>query len=74
MSFLNRILKLILDFFRSFNDTPQPVVASPRVTKTNLNKLTKAELADKGSELGISVNLRDKKNAIVNEVYTAQKK
>jgi len=76
MSFLNRILDFFRSLFAELNETPQPVttavVGQTKVTKTNLKKLTKAELADKGSELGVSVNLRDKKDTIINQVYKAQ--
>lgn len=44
-----------------------------KITKASLNKLTKAQLEDKGREFGIEVDRRKKKDAIVAEVLKASK-
>lgn len=42
-------------------------------TKASLNKLTKAQLEEKGREIGIELDKRKKKAELVNEVFTALK-
>ena len=50
-----------------------PVVKKPtKMSKARLNALTKAQLEEKGKELGIEVDKRVLKSKIVNEVYKAQ--
>ena len=43
-----------------------------KISKANLNKLTKVQLEEKGRELGIEVDKRLLKSKIVNDVYKAQ--
>ena len=45
---------------------------TPKLTKARLTALTKAQLVEKGNELGIKVNTREVKSKIVNQVYKAQ--
>ena len=50
-------------------------VQEPKVTKLSkarLTALTKAQLVEKGKELGVKVNAREVKSKIVNQVYKAQ--
>ena len=50
-------------------------VQEPTVTKLSkarLTALTKAQLVEKGKELGAKVNAREVKSKIVNQVYKAQ--
>ena len=50
-------------------------VQEPTVTKLSkarLTALTKAQLVEKGNELGVKVNTREVKSKIVNQVYKAQ--
>jgi len=50
-------------------------VQEPTVTKLSkarLTALTKAQLVEKGKELGVKVNSREVKSKIVNQVYKAQ--
>lgn len=50
-------------------------VQEPTVTKLSkarLTALTKAQLVEKGKELGVKVNAREVKSKIVNQVYKAQ--
>ena len=47
---------------------PKPV----KLSKARLNALTKAQLVEKGTELGVKVNSREVKSKIVNQVYKAQ--
>ena len=44
-----------------------------KITKASLNKLTKAQLEEKGREFGIEVDRRKKKDTIVAEVLKASK-
>lgn len=44
-----------------------------KTTKAQLNKLTKAQLEEKGREIGIELDKRKKKADLVNEVFTALK-
>lgn len=57
---------------------PKPAVKAEKpvakITKAALNKLTKAQLEEKGREFGIEVDRRKKKDAIVAEVLKATKK
>ena len=43
-----------------------------KLSKARLNALTKAQLVEKGTELGVKVNSREVKSKIVNQVYKAQ--
>ena len=61
--------------YRSTTDN-EPVVETPTVnklSKARLTALTKAQLEEKGKELGIDVDRRLVKAKIVNQVYKAQK-
>jgi len=51
-----------------------PVVEtkSVKLSKARLTALTKAQLVEKGNELGVKVNSREVKSKIVNQVYKAQ--
>ena len=72
MDFLKRIWNAICEFF---NDTPvveEAPSATPKISKAKLGKLTKAQLSEKGKELGVDVDQRQLKSKIVNEVYKAQ--
>ena len=44
-----------------------------KTTKAQLNKLTKAQLEEKGREIGLELDKRKKKADLVNEVFTALK-
>ena len=44
----------------------------PKLSKARLTALTKAQLVEKGNELGVKVNTREVKSKIVNQVYKAQ--
>tara|TARA_B100001113_G_C20665010_1_gene429546 strand:+ start:155 stop:394 length:240 start_codon:yes stop_codon:yes gene_type:complete len=60
--------------YRSTTDN-EPVVETPTVnklSKARLTALTKAQLVEKGNELGVKVNTREVKSKIVNQVYKAQ--
>ena len=48
----------------------EPKVA--KLSKARLTALTKAQLVEKGNELGVKVNTREVKSKIVNQVYKAQ--
>ena len=54
----------------------EPVVKEepkvPKLSKARLTALTKAQLVEKGNELGVKVNTREVKSKIVNQVYKAQ--
>ena len=58
--------------------TPPVVKPVPTVKKTTkisrpvLSKLTKAQLAEKGKQLGVDVDTKQLKKDIVNEVFKAQ--
>lgn len=58
---------------------PKKTVAAKAVskpakpTKAALNKLTKAQLEEKGREIGLELDKRKKKADLVNEVFTALK-
>ena len=43
-----------------------------KATKASLNKLTKAQLEVKGRELGIELDKRQKKSALVDELFKAE--
>ena len=45
---------------------------TPKLSKARLTALTKAQLVEKGKELGVKVNTREVKSKIVNQVYKAQ--
>ena len=49
-------------------ETPKPT----NLSKARLTALTKAQLVEKGNELGVKVNPREVKSKIVNQVYKAQ--
>ena len=51
---------------------PRTVKKTTKISKANLNKLTKVQLEEKGRELGIEVDKRLLKSKIVNDVYKAQ--
>ena len=52
---------------------PPVVETKPvKLSKARLTALTKAQLVEKGNELGVKVNSRDVKSKIVNQVYKAQ--
>ena len=57
-------------------NTADEVVGEPpvpvKLSKARLNALTKAQLVEKGTELGVKVNSREVKSKIVNQVYKAQ--
>ena len=44
-----------------------------KTTKAQLNKLTKAQLEEKGREIGLELDKRKKKADLVDEVYTQLK-
>ena len=50
----------------------EPVQEPTKLSKARLTALTKAQLVEKGNELGIKVNTREVKSKIVNQVYKAQ--
>ena len=53
----------------------EPPVVEPKpvkLSKARLTALTKAQLVEKGNELGVKVNSREVKSKIVNQVYKAQ--
>ncbi len=53
--------------------TKKVVAKGPKkATKASLNKLTKAQLEVKGRELGIELDKRQKKSALVDEVFNAE--
>jgi hypothetical protein len=55
--------------------TKKVVAKGPKkATKASLNKLTKAQLEVKGRELGIELDKRQKKSALVDEVFKAELK
>tara|TARA_Y100001937_G_scaffold57080_1_gene78338 strand:+ start:333 stop:593 length:261 start_codon:yes stop_codon:yes gene_type:complete len=65
--------------YRASNETPvvapkpsTPTPKSTKISRANLRKLTKAQLEEKGRELGIDVDRRLLKEKIVNEVFKAQ--
>jgi hypothetical protein len=49
---------------------PTPKVA--KISRPVLSKLTKAQLAEKGKQLGVDVDTKQLKKDIVNEVFKAQ--
>ena len=52
---------------------PPVVETKPaKLSKARLTALTKAQLIEKGNELGVKVNSREVKSKIVNQVYKAQ--
>jgi hypothetical protein len=52
---------------------PPVVETKPvKLSKARLTALTKAQLVEKGNELGVKVNSREVKSKIVNQVYKAQ--
>tara|TARA_B100000965_G_C19478118_1_gene707248 strand:- start:73 stop:336 length:264 start_codon:yes stop_codon:yes gene_type:complete len=51
---------------------PRTVKKTTKISKANLNKLTKVQLEEKGRELGIEVDKRLLKSKIINDVYKAQ--
>ena len=57
-------------------NTADEIVGEPpvpvKLSKARLNALTKAQLVEKGTELGVKVNSREVKSKIVNQVYKAQ--
>lgn len=50
----------------------EPVQEPTKLSKARLTALTKAQLVEKGKELGVKVNAREVKSKIVNQVYKAQ--
>ena len=58
------------------NSTPvvetKPTPKATKISRPVLNKLTKAQLAEKGKQLGIDVDTKQLKKKIVNEVFKAQ--
>ena len=50
----------------------EPVQEPTKLSKARLTALTKAQLVEKGKELGVKVNSREVKSKIVNQVYKAQ--
>ena len=55
--------------------TKKVVTKGPKkATKASLNKMTKAQLEVKGRELGIELDKRQKKSALVDEVLKAELK
>jgi len=44
-----------------------------KTTKAQLNKLTKAQLEEKGREIGLELDKRKKKADLIDEVYTQLK-
>jgi hypothetical protein len=53
--------------------TAKAVSKPAKTTKAQLNKLTKAQLEEKGREIGLELDKRKKKADLVNEVFTALK-
>ena len=55
--------------------TKKVVAKGPKkATKASLNKLTKAQLEVRGRELGVELDKRKKKSALVDEVFKAEVK
>ena len=58
------------------NSTPvvetKPTPKATKISRPVLNKLTKAQLAEKGKQLGIDVDTKQLKKKIGNEVFKAQ--
>ena len=50
--------------------SPKP--STDKLSKARLTALTKAQLAEKGKELGVKVNTREVKSKIVNQIHKAQ--
>tara|TARA_Y100000389_G_C17448056_1_gene512863 strand:+ start:2136 stop:2423 length:288 start_codon:yes stop_codon:yes gene_type:complete len=50
--------------------TAKAVSKPAKTTKAQLNKLTKAQLEEKGREIGLELDKRKKKAFLVDEVYT----
>ena len=76
MDFLRKIWDSIVEFFLGNTsgqlDVPVETPKVQKVSKAKLGKLTKAQLSEKGKELGVDVDQRQLKSKIVNEVYKAQ--
>lgn len=53
--------------------TAKAVSKPAKTTKAQLNKLTKAQLEEKGREIGLELDKRKKKADLVDEVYTQLK-
>ena len=52
--------------------TVKKTPSTPKLSKARLTALTKAQLVEKGKELGVKVNTREVKSKIVNQVHKAQ--
>ena len=50
---------------------PQPAA---KLSKASLSKLTKSQIEEKGREVGIEVDKRQKKDKLISEVLAASKK
>jgi len=50
--------------------SPKP--STDKLSKARLTALTKAQLVEKGKELGVKVNTREVKSKIVNQIHKAQ--
>ena len=50
--------------------SPKP--STEKLSKARLTALTKAQLVEKGKELGVKVNTREVKSKIVNQIHKAQ--
>ena len=76
MDFLRKLWDSIVEFFLGTTsgqlDVPVETPKVQKVSKAKLGKLTKAQLSEKGKELGVDVDQRQLKSKIVNEVYKAQ--
>ena len=74
------VLGIVIGIFYQGIKQADNIVGEPPVVETkpvNLSKarltaLTKAQLVEKGNELGVKVNSREVKSKIVNQVYKAQ--
>lgn len=44
--------------------------AEPKITKASLNRLTKAQLEERGREVGVELDKRKKKADLVEQLYT----
>jgi len=70
----------VVGYFAYTESQKTPVVSKPTPTKPKttkisrpvLSKLTKAQLAEKGKQLGVDVDTKQLKKDIVNEVFKAQ--
>ena len=68
--------------FWAYQESKTPPVVKPtpkstpkkttKISRPNISKLTKAQLAEKSKQLGVDVDTKKLKKDIVNEVFKAQ--